>query len=80
MKGSHHVTVKSTHFAVSKDEWDTKENTGKFMKNALYVLHSAQQATGQCKLDWAPWVHIIADLNKVKLNLHLTHRITTDHA
>ena len=25
-------------FAVSKDEWDTKEDTGKFMKNALYVL------------------------------------------
>ena len=26
------------HFAVSKDEWDTKEDTGKSMKNALYVL------------------------------------------
>jgi len=23
--------------AVSKDEWDTKEGTGKSMKNALYV-------------------------------------------
>ena len=25
-------------FIVSKDEWDTKEDTGKSMKNALYVL------------------------------------------
>jgi len=25
-------------FVVSKDEWDTKENTGKSMKNALYIL------------------------------------------
>ena len=30
--------VKSTLFNVSKDEWDTKEDTGKPMKNALYVL------------------------------------------
>jgi len=25
------------HFVVNKDEWDTKEGYGKFMKNALYV-------------------------------------------
>ena len=30
--------AKLTLFAVSKDEWDTKEDTGKSMKNALYVL------------------------------------------
>ena len=35
---SSHVTTKSTPFTVSKDEWDTKEDTGKSMKNALYVL------------------------------------------
>jgi len=36
--GSYHMpTTKSALFAVSKDEWDTKEGTGKFMKNALYV-------------------------------------------
>ena len=33
----------STLFAVSKDEWDTKEDTGKSMKNALYVLHYAKR-------------------------------------
>ena len=32
------ATAKSTLFAVSEDEWGTKENTGKSMKNALYVL------------------------------------------
>ena len=32
------ATTKSTLFAISKDEWDTKEDTGKSMKNALYVL------------------------------------------
>jgi len=30
-------------FAVSKDEWNTKEDTGKSMKNALYVLQYAQR-------------------------------------
>ena len=35
--------TKLTLFAVSKDEWDTKENTGKSMKNALYVLRYAKR-------------------------------------
>ena len=30
------ATTISTLFAVSKDEWDTKEDTGKCTKNALY--------------------------------------------
>ena len=29
------ATAKSALFAVSKDAWDTKEDTGKSMKNAL---------------------------------------------
>ena len=37
------ATVKSTPFAVSKDEWDTKEDTGKSMKNALYILQYAKR-------------------------------------
>jgi len=32
------ATTKLTLFAVSKDEWDTKEGTGKSKKNALYIL------------------------------------------
>ena len=31
------ATTKSTLFTVSKDEWNTKENTGKSLKNALHV-------------------------------------------
>ena len=38
-----HATAKSTLFAVSKDEWDTKEDTSKSMKNALYVLQYAKR-------------------------------------
>ena len=34
--------AKSTLFAVSKDEWDTKD-AGKSMKNALYVLRYAKR-------------------------------------
>ena len=37
------ATTKSTPFTVSKDEWDTKEDTGKSMKNALYVLRYAKR-------------------------------------
>ena len=35
--------AKSTPFPVSKDEWDTKEDIGKSMKNALYVLQYAKR-------------------------------------
>ena len=38
-----HARAKSTPFPVSKDEWDTKEDTGKSMKNALYVLQYAKR-------------------------------------
>jgi len=38
MNESHHApTTKSAIFTVSKDEWNTKEGTGKFMNNTLYV-------------------------------------------
>ena len=37
------ATTKSTPLAVSKDEWNTKEDTGKSMKNALYVLQYAKR-------------------------------------
>ena len=32
-------TTKLTLFAVSKDDWDTKEDTDKSMKNALYCTY-----------------------------------------
>ena len=35
------ATDKSTLFAVSKDEWNTKENTGKFMKKHIVVCQKA---------------------------------------
>ena len=38
-----HATTKSTPFAVSQEEWDTKQDTGKSMKNALYVLWYAKR-------------------------------------
>ena len=38
-----HAKAKSTPFAVSKDERDTKEDTGESMKNALYLLRYAKR-------------------------------------
>ena len=37
------ANAKLTLFAVSKDEWDAKEDTGKSMKNVLYVLCYAKR-------------------------------------
>jgi len=36
-------TTKSTLIIVSKDQWDTKEGTGKSMKNALHVQWYGQK-------------------------------------
>ena len=38
-----HATTKSTLFTVNKDEWDTKEDTGNSIKNALYMLQYAKR-------------------------------------
>ena len=35
--------AKSTLFVVSKDEWDTREDTGKSMKKALHVLRNTKR-------------------------------------
>jgi len=42
-----HAATKSTLFAVSKDESNTKENTGKSMKNMLYVLQYVPKGTSR---------------------------------
>jgi len=38
-----HATTKLTLFTVRKDEWNTKEDTGKSLKNALDVLRCAKR-------------------------------------
>ena len=38
-----HATAKLTLSVVSKDEWDTKEDTGKSMKNTLYILQHVER-------------------------------------
>jgi len=37
------ATTKSTLFTVSKDKWNTKEDTSKSLKNALHVLRAPLQ-------------------------------------
>jgi len=42
MKNTDYFRYAITCYAVSKDEWDTKE-TSKFMKNALYILQKKKK-------------------------------------
>ena len=53
------TTAKSTLFAVNKYEWDTKEDTGKSMKNALYILqHAKRHLSGQSNVEqWKNEAH-----------------------
>ena len=46
------AVAKLTLFAVSKDEWDTEEDTGKSIKIALYVLQYAKRhLSGQSNIE-----------------------------
>jgi len=60
------ATIKSTLYADSKDEWNTKEGTGKSMKNVLYcgmpkstfwveVKSNSEknQACSHCQVNWS---------------------------
>ena len=63
------ATTKLTLFAVSKDEWDTKEDTGKSMKNALYVL---QYAKSTCQAEAMLNSDKIKPITLVVIKLHLS--------
>ena len=43
-----HATAKLTSFAASKDKLDTKEDTGKSVKNALHVLLYTKRHVDTC--------------------------------
>jgi len=43
--------TKSTVFAVSKDEWDTKKDFGKSLKNALYIEVCKRHISGRSNVE-----------------------------
>ena len=45
------ATTKSILLAVSKDEWDTKEDTGKSMNDALYCIMPKGTSWGWIDID-----------------------------
>ena len=64
------------HFAVSKDEWDTKEDTGKSMKNALYVLWYAKMHLSAWS-DVKQWKNQAHSLSHYKVRLVWRHQSVT---
>ena len=67
------ATTKSTLFAVSKDEWDTKEDTSKSMKNALYVL---QMPKGTSRTEVTSNSEKIKPIALAVIELHLSEGIS----
>ena len=45
------ATTKLNFFTVSKDEWNTKENTGKSLKNVLQVLRYQKASLTEATLN-----------------------------
>ena len=68
-----HTTTKLILFTVSKDEWDTKKDTGKSMKNTLYVLRYAKRQLSAEATSNSEKIKLIA---LVVIELHLSEGIS----
>ena len=70
--------AKSTPFPVSKDEWDIKEDTGKSMKNALYVLRYANCGMPKrtCRAEATSKSEKIKPVALAVIELHLSEGIS----
>ena len=69
--------AKSTPFPVSKDEWDTKEDTGKSMKNALYVplWYTKRHLSGRSNVK--QWKNQACGLSRYRVTLVWRHQSVT---
>jgi len=68
-----HATTESTLFAVSKDEWNIKEGTGKFMKNILYILQYVKRhLSGQSNIE--QWKNQVRSLSHCRAMLIWRHQ------
>jgi len=64
-----HATIKSTLFTVSKDEWITKQDTGKSLNNTLHIL---QYALGWS--DIKQWKNQACSLSHYQIMLDWRHQ------
>ena len=69
--------AKSTLFTVSKDEWDTMEDTGKYMKNALYILQYAKRhLSGQATLNSEKFKPVALAVIELRLSEGISQSVT----
>ena len=61
------ATTKLTPFTVSKDEWNTKEDTGKSLKNTLHVLWYAKRHLSHLS-DIEQWKNQATSLSRYELH------------
>jgi len=70
------ATTKLMLFTVSKDEWNTKEDTGKSLKNALHVLRHAKRHL----LGWSDveqWKNQGRSLSRRRVTLVWRHQLVS---
>jgi len=66
------TTIKSTLFIISKDEWNTKEDTGKSLKNTLYILSVPKYLSGWS--DAKQWKNQARSLSRYRVTLVWRHQ------
>ena len=72
-KPSARATTKLTLFTVSKDEWNTKEDTGKPLKNALHVQRYAKRHLSGWS-DVEQWKNQASSLRRYRVRLVWRHQ------
>ena len=73
-----HATAKLRLFAVSINEWDTKEDTGKSINNALYVLRYAKRSSRpkQCRTVKKSSPYVALDVIELHLYEGISQSVT----
>jgi len=68
------ATTKLTLFTVSKDEWNTKEDTGKSLKNLLHILQCAKRHLSGWS-DVEQWKNQARSLSRYRVTLVWRHQV-----
>jgi len=70
------ATTKLMLFIVSKDEWNTKEDTGKSLKNKLHVLQCAKMYLSGWS-DVEQWKNQVRSLSRYRVTLVWRHQLVS---
>ena len=76
IKGSHHWLLPNQHLLLSaKNDWNTKEDSGKSMKNALYIIIAVPMSKSTSQAEMMSNSEKIKPIALAVIKLHLSEGV-----